>query len=313
SPSGGNSQAFLAPYMLAPNNHMRIYAGETGLDRSDDQGTSFNMVSADPLDNGNVILSIGVSYTDQDSVYIATAPDFGPMHLMLSSDGGATFSDRSSGLPNRYPRRITVDPRNSKIVYAVFSGFGTGHVFKSTNAGVNWTDVSTSLPDVPFHCLMCDPLYPNIIYAGSDIGIYVSTDAGATWNTFNTGLPDWTMVFDLVPSNSDRGLIAFTHGHGVYKRSMNDVSGINDPSAQTISLNIFPNPVQDIATISLGELYDDATVRIVDLSGKTVHEEKIGKQTSTLRIDVSDWAKGMYLVNISSGKNSVTKKMMVTE
>ncbi|MBI3510350.1 MAG: T9SS type A sorting domain-containing protein [Bacteroidetes bacterium] len=313
SATGGNPAAFLAPYILAPNNNNRIYAAGTGLQRSDDQGFTFNTVSADPIDAGNYILSIGCSYTQSDSVYIATAPDFGPMHFMISINAGVTFTDRSTGLPDRYPRRITVDPRNSKIVYVVFSGFGTGHIYKTTDAGITWADMSSVLPDAPFHCLMCDPQFPDIIYAGCDVGMYVSTNGGQTWITHNTGFPDYTMVFDIVPSNSDRGLLAFTHGHGVYKRSMNDISGISDPSSVNLSVNIFPNPASDVATISYGELYSNTTMKIYDLEGKLMEEQQLQKNSSYTHVDVSAWVKGVYLVNISSGKATVTKKMIVTK
>ena len=102
-------------------------------------------------------------------------------------------------------------------MYVVFSGFGAGHIFKTINAGTSWTDVSTTLPDIPFHTILIDPNNPAKIYAGSDLGVFYSTNSGNTWQTLNTGLPDAVMIFDLEYSPSDNNLVAFTHGHGVYK------------------------------------------------------------------------------------------------
>ncbi len=313
--NGGNPTAFLAPYIICPSNTAVIYAGSTGVIRSDDQGFSWPTVSADTIDNGNYVISIAVSSTFSDSVYVATAPDISPMKLMLSTDGGVTLVDRSAGLPNRFPRRIAVDPRNSKIVYVVFAGFGTGHVFKSINAGVSWTDISTSLPDVPFHCVMLDPQYPNTVYLGCDMGMYVSLDGGTTWITHNTGIPDWTMVYDLAPCALDRSLLCFTHGHGAYRRSLNDViNGVHDNVIQTpFSLSVFPNPVNDVATLVFGESSGPVLIKVHDLQGKVLFEkaETISPSSPYLRLDVSEWANGIYIAEAVNGNKRGTARILV--
>jgi hypothetical protein len=313
--SGGSQAAFLAPFIICPSNPAVLYAGKKALARSNDQGTTWPTVSVNPIDNGNFILSIGVSHTYEDSVYIATAPDFSPMKLMLSTDGGSIFVNRSAGLPNRFPRRIAVDPRNSQIVYVVFSGFGTGHIFKSVNAGVTWTDIGTALPDVPFHCVMLDPQFPDVVYAGTDMGLYVSTDAGATWNTHNTGLHDWTMVYDLVSSAADRSFLCFTHGHGVFRRSLNDViSGVNNPPAPTpFSVSVFPNPVNDIATLVFGESYGPVQVTVHDLQGKLLFSKTITADPSApyIRLDVSEWPNACYIAQVIDGKRKATTRILV--
>lgn len=315
SAQGGNPTAFLAPYIICPSNTGVLYAGGTGVMRSDDQGMSWPMISADPIDNGNYVLSIGVSSTEEDSVYIATAPDITPMKLMLSVDGGANFVDRSAGLPNRFPRRIAVDPRNSKIVYVVFAGFGTGHVYKSVNAGVTWTDISTTLPDVPTHCVFLDPQYPDVVYIGSDMGLYVSTDGGTTWATHNTGLPDWTMVYDLVSSNADRSVKCFTHGHGVWERSLNDVIDDvqNPPTPTPFSISVFPNPVHETATLVFGESFGPVQVSIHDLQGKLLFSKEftVNPASPYVRVDVSEWASGIYIAKAVNGNRVGTARILV--
>jgi hypothetical protein len=271
-------------------------------------------VSIDPIDNGNHVLTIAVSAINSDSVYIATAPDNSPSKFMMSSDAGVTFSDRSAGLPNRFPRRIAVDPRDSRIVYVVYAGFGTGHIFRSTNAGVTWTDIGTTLPDVPFHCVMLDPQFPDIIYAGTDMGIFVTNDVGASWSVHNTGLEDWTMVYDLVPCAFDRSFLCFTHGHGAYKRSLNDVIGINDIVTPTpFSLSVFPNPVNDVATLVLGESFGPVQLTVYDLQGKILYAKTMTVDPSSpyVRLDVSEWANGCYIAEAVDGKRKSTARILV--
>jgi len=305
NPGGGSPAAFLAPFIVSPSATNVLYAGGDSLIRSNDGGMSWSVMGNVPLDNGNFILSIACSATDEDSIYVATAPDYGPMHVYRSSDGGSTTTDISAGLPDRFPRRIAVNPDNSREVYVVFSGFGTGHVFKSTNAGGTWTDISTSLPDVPFHSILIDPDFTNVIYAGCDFGLFVSTDGGATWVAHNSGMPDATMIFDLVASPSDRSLMAFTHGRGVYTRSLNDVVTGIAPVTGSIPFTLFPNPANEVLNVSLRQS-EAAFLRIYNLQGQLLREEIVAGPRTLL--DVSALPAGAYLLQLESkGKRSAKR------
>ncbi|TND09897.1 MAG: Glycosyl hydrolase [Bacteroidetes bacterium] len=303
---GNNPAAFLAPYILAPSSPAVMYAGSEDLNKSIDGGMSWNPLGNTPFDpDGNDILSLAVSHTNPDTLYVATAPDLGPLKVYRTDNGGTSFTSITGSLPNRFPRRIAVNPQNSKEVYIVFSGFGTGHVFKSTNAGATWTDISTSLPDVPFHCLTVDPDYPNIIYAGSDFGIFASTDGGTTWTAHNTGFHDATMVFDLVISPSDRGLMAYTHGAGVYKRSLNDLVGIQPAGGSVFLFHVYPNPADE--KITVGFEGRSGMLRLHDLHGKRVLEKNIVPGES---VDISALPAGAYLLDLQVNGNRSVKKIM---
>ncbi|MBP9883373.1 MAG: T9SS type A sorting domain-containing protein [Chitinophagales bacterium] len=305
SPFGDNPAAFLAPLVMSPSNPFVLYAGSTTLLKTSD-GNQFEEVQPDPVDNGNYLLSIGVSATSEDTVYFATAPSESfPMRVFRSDDGGFTKTEISDGLPNRYPRRISVNPLNSKEVYIVFSGFGGGHIFKTTDAGAHWTDISTALPDLPFHCLAIDPLQPKNIYAGCDFTVYASFNGGESWFVFGDGLAEAVMVFDLVISPADRTLMAFTHGHGVYKTDLMDVNiGVEDIIAATIQFAATPNPATEWLTVTWNAAWKpDATIFLMDLKGKVVFQENItAANEGTLTILLSTFAKGTYLL-VMEGKS----------
>jgi len=311
---GGNPAAFLAPYIICPSNTSVIYAGSSTLYKSTNGGNSFSTVQPDPLDSGNALLSIASSSLSPDTVYFSTAPtDSFPMHVFRSFNGGTIKTDISSGLPNRYPQRITVNPHNAQEVYVVFSGFNGsqgGHIFKSEDAGSTWTDISTSLPDVPFHCLMIDPDHTSNIYAGCDFTIYVSSNGGTDWFTYADGLPDAAMVFDLVLSPSDNSLLAFTYGNGVYKNDLlDDAVGVNEVSSSP-SLDVFPNPVQDVLTIKFGSPLSAGEVILFDASGKKILQRKLFA-TETFNWNVQQLPSGTYFLNVRSKAWSSTQKVMV--
>jgi photosystem II stability/assembly factor-like uncharacterized protein len=311
---GGNTAAFVAPFVIAPSNTNVLYAGADTLFRSDDAGFSFYAPGNRPINADAVSLAIAVSSTDPDVVYVTTAPtDVLPMGVWRSDDGGVNMLNVSAGLPNRYPRDIDVDPRDSRIVYVAFSGFGSGHLFRSSDGGANWTDISTTLPDVPFHCIQPDIDHPDTLYAGSDLGVFVSTDAGSTWDAFNQGLPDGAMVFDLKKSTADNSLLAFTHGNGVYRVSLGALPVGVDLTLQQpgFQLALMGNPVRDELLLRLG-LGTTGLVqfRIFDLQGRLIDQSSmqgLPRGMQLVRLPAPKTS-GAYLLEVSQhGKRRVVK------
>ncbi|MPS73208.1 MAG: T9SS type A sorting domain-containing protein [Chryseobacterium sp.] len=79
------------------------------------------------------------------------------------------------------------------------------------------------------------------------------------------------------------------------------VLGVNDVARPTFS--IYPNPVKDAINIMGGDKPDSVTV--YDITGKVVLSEK-GSQ----KINASSLEKGIYLMQISSGKKTETIKVI---
>jgi photosystem II stability/assembly factor-like uncharacterized protein len=212
--------AWNSPIVICPANTNILYLGNKRIFKSTDASTSWAVTNGGGYLDGNPALSMSISATNPDTIYVGTAPLVTNAHLYRTTNGGASWTNVTGILPNRYPIDLAVDPTNSKIVYAAYGGFGGGHLFKSTDAGATWTDASGTLPDAPTTAIVVDPMHPNIIYVGNDIGIYVSTDAGGNWSSFNSGLPDAVIVADLAISQSNRTLRVATHGNGIWERKL---------------------------------------------------------------------------------------------
>ena len=311
----GNAPAFVAPFMIAPSNHLILYSGDEKLNFSPDQGISW--INTGPVDNFNPILSMDVSHSNEYKIYFATTPSTNyPMHVFLSEDGGQIFNDISTGLPNRYPRDIAVDPLNDSIAYIVFSGFGSGHVYKTNNNGNSWTDVSANLPDIPLHTVFVNPNNSKLIFVGCDYGVFVSYDAGTSWEALNVGLPEAVMVFDIEYSDINNSLVIFTHGHGVYKRNLDDLFvGIPTLSSSINNFQIYPTIVNQNLT---AEFYSGkASVKkfsLIDQTGKTIFTQNINSTSGKNKININlpTIASGIYFCKLKDDTNSSIKKIVKT-
>ena len=221
---------FVAPVVMAPSDHNRMYGGTINFKKSTNNGSSFANIGAAPLVNGSApIIAIGVSATYPDSVYVASCPGGAANPKILKSiNGGTNFTDVTGTLPNRYFTSIAVDPTNSKRVAVSVSGFGTSHLYLTIDAGVTWTSINgngaTALPDVPANVVIFDPTVPSNLYVGNDLGVYaaqgVTNGASApAWFAYNTGLTDATMVMDLLVAPNGK-LRMGTYGKGLWENNL---------------------------------------------------------------------------------------------
>jgi photosystem II stability/assembly factor-like uncharacterized protein len=99
-----------------------------------------------------------------------------------STDGGETWSEKASGLPEkRLLSDILIDPRNS----AIYLGFNEGAVFKSTDGGDHWNFSSDgmtggiSIADLAVHPTSSDIAFAAV--SGDGHHLARTTNGGASW------------------------------------------------------------------------------------------------------------------------------------
>ena len=132
--------------------------------------------------------------------------------VLKSTDGGATWAEKSSGLPvststvrvNRFS--LAISPTNASVLYLSTSTLDnpattteTSHVYKTTNSAESWNDLpglsgNSDLNISQFmrtqgwydNTIVVSPSDQNIVIAGG-VGYIRSTDGGTTW-----GRPSFT-------------------------------------------------------------------------------------------------------------------------
>jgi photosystem II stability/assembly factor-like uncharacterized protein len=183
------------------------------------------------------VLNLGIGVNDQvfdvaldpslpSTLWAAIADAFGsqPVNVMRSTDGGATWINRTPPLAQPISGRgIAVDPSDSNTVIAVFGGdFGGGQVWVTTDGGDSWTDRSAGLPDNPMQAVVYDGARLLVgggqRFGSENVGLYQSTDLGAIWTALHDNTWPVLVVYAIAidPSDAQTILVA-TDGSGVHR------------------------------------------------------------------------------------------------
>ena len=89
-------------------------------------------------------------------------------------------------------------------------------------------------------------------------------------------------------------------------------AGIEDNDA-SFGLNVYPNPAENEANISVSVENANVAVSLTDLSGKVVYNNNLGtvNGTKNVTINTSNFANGIYMVAVNSNGNISTKKLVI--
>ncbi len=156
--------------------------------------------------------------------------------IFRTTDGGANWDNRNTGLTGRDITQLVVDPQTPTKVYAVTSSVlfrstdegrtwaphGTGYtcclerlaidpqntsvmyltkfpgpgIYKSTDGGATWSPSNGNLFFSSSKPVAIDPATTSTIYLG-DFSIYKSTNGGTTWSSASAGIPGGTEISSL--------------------------------------------------------------------------------------------------------------------
>jgi photosystem II stability/assembly factor-like uncharacterized protein len=252
--SAGESGPFLSVLTIHPTIPTTIYTGSFRVWRSDNAGDTWLPLPTTTAD--------GSSWPSTTNVTAIAVSRSNPSVLMVSKtrlvfrsiDGGKTWVNASSGLPNSLVNNVEIDPVNPSVAYAsIATTIGPG-VFATVDAGVSWSARSGGLPRFAAQVVRVDPTDPSTLYCGTDVGVYRTTDQGATWARFGSGLPA-SSVHDIRIFEDGSALRVATHGRGVWELDV-PAAG-NTPPVAAISNPIGPITVARGSTVAFsGSVFD---------------------------------------------------------
>jgi len=238
---------------------------ERGLYRSTDGGQNWQKVVAKDENTGASDVEIDPS--NPDTVYASMwEAREGPWEdgnefngtsggLFKSTDGGATWNQLTSGLPEDLSQiYVAIAPSDPRRLYATI-GMASGKlgVYRSDDAGGNWSQITNDLRpsgrigggDLPVPKV--DPKNPDLVYVASTVTMR-STDGGKTWSGFR-GAPGGDDYQNLWINPNDGNIILLVSDQGALvtvNRGQTWSSWYNQPTAQlyhVIATNTFPYKV----------------------------------------------------------------------
>jgi len=144
-------------------------------------------------------------------------------------------------------------------------------ILKTTDGGITWLEIYSGDALNSITTMFFEN--PQVIYAINDEGKIIKTEnGGENWSVYRDN-----QDFQLITSQGmtqDSNFIAYGVGAGLIKKfaKIVDVQELSDNS----NFDIYPNPVRDLATIKIPELYktEQLKITITDILGRTVYEKQ---------------------------------------
>ena len=205
---------WVAPLVMDPSSSQTLYVGSDRIYQTTNGASLWTPVSPDLTFGSNAISTIAVAPGAPNVVYAGTYDGNLQVTANATLGSGATWTQRTAGLPPRSITHVTVDPSSPSTAYVTVSGFGTGHVFMTSNSGASWTNISRNLPNAPANDLAVDPV-KKTLYVATDVGVFFTKNAGGKWSTLVSGLPR-VVVQSLQLHQTTRILRAVTHGRSAW-------------------------------------------------------------------------------------------------
>ena len=317
------------PFVMNPRNHNTLLVGSQRVHRSRDNGLSYVTISPDLTTNNlaaqlvySTLTTLEIAPSDTSTYY--TGSDDGKVYR--TTNGGASWTDVSAGLPVRWVTRVAVDPNDAQVVYVTLSGFGQdeplAHVYRSVNGGASWSAIAGNLPDVPVNDLIVDPANTSRLFIATDIAVYVTNDLGGFWYPLGLGMP-LQAVHDLTLHAPSRTLVAATHGRSQWRLDLGDLPLAVDPVGPRRGIELSgpaPNPSHGETRLALVvPARAAAEVAVFDAAGRRVrqlHRGPLEPGRHDFRWDGRDAqgrpaAAGVYYVRASQdGAGAAVKRLV---
>lgn len=259
-----------------------------------------------------LVKAIAASPADANIVYAVTSS--GKVYRSDNAlSASPTFSNVSTA-PGSVSSKASIAAikSNSSVVYMSCNN----KVYRSADKGATWKDVSTGLPSTNFIRLYHDS-YSNdesIYIANGAAGVYYKNTKLTSWVNYSQGLPTVSNITDFMMFNDgnygNSVLRVSYYGRGVWETELyNSVTGIDENNKADDHVEIYPNP--NNGTFTLIQTSQAAHVEILNELGEKVFSTDV--LSGKTQIDISDQAKGIYILKLTSADGTTSNKKIINQ
>ena len=209
-------------FAIDPSNPSRLILGGRHVYETTNQANTWTDISPSGFAGNPDIVGLAVAPSAGATLYVGTANG----HLYATTNDGASWSERDSGLPLDAADAIVnfqVDPANPNHVFITTGTFannltGPARAWVTSDGGLTWVDIKGDLPADDFTTSLAVDWRgaTPTLYLGTARGVFSSTNLGSHWAPYKTGLPN-AEVNDLEFLPQFNLLAAASYGRGVFE------------------------------------------------------------------------------------------------
>lgn len=348
-PRNSNSQLFINPFIVDPNNeNIMYYPAGNVLWRNNSLNSIPDYESGGTLSGWTELTSI--SMPTGYNITALSVSQSSPIHLLFYGVSSSTNAPKIYKLINAniatdgeidvsipgatggaYVVDIAINPSDGSEILVVMSNYNIIGLYHSIDGGANYTAVEGNLVGNPGPSLRSAIIMPNVgtpkYLVGTSTGLYSAENLDGNNTIWSQESPSGignVVVNKLASRTSDNQIAVATHGRGIFIRpfsSLDVISDRRDNSPLQFVLNQnYPNPFNPSTTISFELLEEsDVTISIYDMTGRLII--KLLDQTMTAGSKTVIWnsmdktgipvSGGIYFYNIENGDINLTKKMVL--
>jgi WD40 repeat protein len=284
-----------------------VWTGSGKLYRTEDYGWTFTH-TGDPF----TVVDAVISPNNDDQLFAAA---LGADCVLVSGNGGGSWSPRDTGLPADDPVALFMDRSDANHLVVVFA---TANPHETFDGGLAWSPVSCDLAGATVTAADWDSEEDRLFLVTQDDGVYV-TGLGFA----NEGLPSRKLT-SVAYSRPYQTLYVGTGSQGVFARRLPYGTGTPEVAAAAElhagDLVVGPNPFRPATTIRFGVPAAGAQARvdIVDVRGRRVRTLLDGHRpggTTSLQWDGRDGAgvsvaAGVYFVRLELDGKATTRQVV---
>lgn len=257
-----------------------------------------------------------------DEIFVVTNPSAGNAGTWTSTDLGASWERYGSNGTPIGTGTVTLAPIIRSGNYKFIGIGGTSDPRGMYRSGVNdtlWLEKNNGLGDSGIYptCMATDGVSIWMVMQGIDNCMFTSTaDYGENWETPAEGLPMEGGSNPCLEKMVVHGTDLYTYANESVFR-MEDVAvptSVDEALVYDSGFSVYPNPATQEVYVSfknIQNLSDQIEINIIDVSGKLVYQNKYANQLEALKVDLSIFKSGFYMISVNIGQSNYMQKLVI--
>ncbi|NPD44488.1 MULTISPECIES: T9SS type A sorting domain-containing protein [unclassified Lentimicrobium] len=193
-----------------------------------------------------------------------------------------------------------------------FSNYGVSSVWQTYNGGNNWQEIEGNLPDMPIRWALYHPNSSKQALLATELGVWQASDLSAnnpSWSPAIQGMAN-VRVDMLRIRESDKKVIAASHGRGLYTCTYDLLSVGQNELENTESFTVYPNPSNGKINIVLPD--NESTIKqlqLFNMKGDLVFESSTSLKNNF--VDLSNYSTGSYVLKLKTSSKYYSSKISI--